>query len=88
MTWETYVRLEGFQWCQIPETKAKSSLKAEIGGGEDVAAVGNSLCSTEGTELEQDRLVSMAKRVAAWRVTAQARTLNNRVEMTIGSCQG
>lgn len=50
-------------------------MKAEKGGGEDVAAAGNSLCSTEDTKLEQDQLVSMAKRVAAWR--AQARTLNN-----------
>lgn len=86
--WETYVQLGGFQWCQIPVTKAKSSLKAEKGGGEDVAAAESSLCSTEGTKLEQDQLVSMGKKVAAWRVTAQARTLNNRVEMTIGPCQG
>lgn len=87
-TSETCVQLGGFQWCQIPGKKAKSSSKAEKGGGEDVAAAGNSLCSTEDTKLEQDQLVSMAKRVAAWRVTAQARTSNNRVEMTIGPCQG
>lgn len=73
----------GFQLCQNLVTKAMNSLKAETDEGGCVGAAGSSLCSMEGTGLEQDQLASTARVVVAWKATGQAKTMNNRVEMAI-----